>query len=250
MKFKKTIGLNIRWHRRLGLSLFFMIIFLALSGFALNHSLGLKLSNTKLSSAWLLSWYGLEQAASDGFQLSSGNWLYQAGDNQLLLNKESIAQCQPPLLSVVESEQQLLALCNDALVILTPQGELIESFTQLQGLPAGLTGLIAQDNQLYLRGESGVQTFDPDSLALMPSNISLLPANSAPAPLPDSIKEYLKEQQISSSISMETLILDLHSGRFFGNAGVLFIDIIGLLLCVLAITGLWAWVNNQRYRKE
>ena len=83
MKLKKSIGLNIRWHRRIGLSLFFMIIFLALSGFALNHSIGLKLSNTKLSSDWLLSWYGLEQAASDGFELDSGDWLYQAGDNQL-----------------------------------------------------------------------------------------------------------------------------------------------------------------------
>ena len=250
MKYKKSIGLNIRWHRRIGLSLFFMIIFLALSGFALNHSLGLKLSNTKLSSDWLLSWYGLEQAASDGFELDSGEWLYQAGDNQLLLNEQKVAQCQPPLLSVVEIEQQLLALCNDALVILTAKGELIESFTQLQGLPADLTGLIAQNNQLYLRGESGVQTFDADSLALAPSNISLLPANSAPAALPESIKDHLKDQEISSSISMETLILDLHSGRFFGSAGVLFIDIVGLLLCILAITGLLAWVNNQRYRKE
>ena len=161
-----------------------MIIFLALSGFALNHSLGLKLSNTKLSSDWLLSWYGLEQAASDGFELDSGDWLYQAGDNQLLLNKQKVAQCQPPLLSVVEIEQQLLALCKDALVILTAKGELIESFTQLQGLPEDLTGLIAQNNQLYLRGESGVKTFDADSLALAPSSISLLPANSAPAALP------------------------------------------------------------------
>ena len=63
-------------------------------------------------------------------------------------------------------------------------------------------------------------------------------------------KDHLKEQEISSSISIETLILDLHSGRFFGSAGVLFIDIVGLLLCILSITGLWAWVNNQRYRKE
>ena len=250
MKSKKSIGLNIRWHRRIGLSLFFMIIFLALSGFALNHSLGLKLSNTKLSSDWLLSWYGLEQAASDGFELDSGEWLYQAGDNQLLLNEQKVAQCQPPLLSVVEIEQQLLALCNDALVILTAKGELIESFTQLQGLPADLTGLIVQNKQLYLRGESGVQTFDADSLALAPSNIILLPGFSAPTALPASIKEHLKDQEISSSISMETLILDLHSGRFFGSAGVLFIDIVGLLLCILAITGLWAWVNNQRYRKE
>lgn len=45
---------------------------------------------------------------------------------------------------------------------------------------------------------------------------------------------------------METLLLDLHSDRFFGDVGVLFIDIVGLLLRMLAITALWAWVNQQR----
>jgi hypothetical protein len=49
---------------------------------------------------------------------------------------------------------------------------------------------------------------------------------------------------------MSTLILDLHSGRFFGDAGVLVIDVVGLLLCILAITGLRARVNRQRYHKD
>ncbi len=49
---------------------------------------------------------------------------------------------------------------------------------------------------------------------------------------------------------MATLKLNFHSGRFFGDAGVLVIDVVGLLLCILAITGLWARVNRQRYRKD
>ncbi len=250
MKYKKSIILNLRWHRRIGVSLFFMVIFLALSGFALNHSLGLKLSSTKLSNDWLLSWYGLEQPASEGFKLGTGNWLYQAGDNQLFLNDKNIAQCQPPLLSVVEVEQQIVALCNDELALLTAEGDLIESFTRLQGLPANSTSVIAHNNQLYLRGEYGVMAFDPDSLSVSASSISLLPAVNVPAALPQSLTDYLKDQGLSSSISMETLILDLHSGRFFGGAGVLFVDIVGLLLCILAITGLWAWINHLRYHKE
>jgi len=31
---------------------------------------------------------------------------------------------------------------------------------------------------------------------------------------------------------------------------VLFVDIVGLLICLLAFTGLWAWVNHQRLRKQ
>lgn len=250
MKYKKSIILNLRWHRRIGLSLFFMVIFLAVSGFALNHSMGLKLSDTKLSSDWLLSWYGIEQPANEGFELTKGNWLYQAGNSQLFLNQIPIAQCQPPLLSVVEIEHQILALCDDQLAVLTTKGELIESFTGLQGLPAGTTAVIAQNDQLYLRGDYGVLAFDADSLAVSASPISLLPSNNIAVALPQPLKDHLTAQGLNSSISMETLILDLHSGRFFGDAGVLFVDIVGLLLCILAITGLWAWVNHLRYRRE
>jgi uncharacterized iron-regulated membrane protein len=41
------------------------------------------------------------------------------------------------------------------------------------------------------------------------------------------------------------VILDLHSGRFFGQFGVLFIDLIGLLVCILSITGLMAWMKRR-----
>jgi hypothetical protein len=250
LNIKKSIILNLRWHRRIGLSLFFMVIFLALSGFALNHSVGLKLSNSKLSSDWLLSWYGLEPAANHGFELNAGNWLYQADDSKLFLGNQVIAQCKPPLLSVAEFEQQILALCDDALIMLTAQGQLIEKFTRLQGLPEDISSITVHNNTVYLHGISDVFAFDADRLTVTPTSIIVPSSNTAPRPLPRALKEYLKVQGLSSSISMETLILDLHSGRFFGDAGVLFIDIVGLLLCILAITGLWAWVDHQRYRKD
>ena len=56
------------WHRRLGLSTFVVLIFLAISGFALNHSPGLKLNQINLSSNWLLDWYGFEVPLAEGFR--------------------------------------------------------------------------------------------------------------------------------------------------------------------------------------
>jgi len=250
LKIEKSIILNLRWHRRIGLSLFLMVIFLALSGFALNHSVGLKLGNSKLSSDWLLSWYGLAPTANVGFELNSGNWLYQADDSKLFLDDQAIVQCMPPLLSAAELGQQIFALCDDALVMLTSQGQLIEKFTHLQGLPEDISSITVHSSMLYLHGISNVFAFDADRLTVTPTSIILPPSNTAPRPLPEALKEYLKAQGLSSSISLETLILDLHSGRFFGDAGVLFVDIVGVLLCILAITGLWAWVNHQRYRKD
>ena len=65
------------------------------------------------------------------------------------------------------------------------------------------------------------------------------------APLPKTLQQKLREQSAGPSISLETLILDLHSGRFFGQFGVLFIDLIGLLVCILSITGLIAWMKRR-----
>jgi uncharacterized iron-regulated membrane protein len=83
----------------------------------------------------------------------------------------------------------------------------------------------------------------------MVTAIDNIPANSlsiTTEALPDLQSGNLISTGNGASISLETPILDLHSGRFFGNAGVLFVDIVGLLMCILAITGLWAWVRLRR----
>ena len=64
-------------------------------------------------------------------------------------------------------------------------------------------------------------------------------------PLPKRLQKDLAEQLSGPSISLETVILDLHSGRFFGQFGVLFVDLIGLLVCILSITGLMAWLKHR-----
>jgi uncharacterized iron-regulated membrane protein len=44
------------------------------------------------------------------------------------------------------------------------------------------------------------------------------------------------------------VILDLHSGRFFGGAGVLFVDFMGLLTVFLAMTGTYVLLMKRRKR--
>jgi len=244
---KKTIIFNLRWHRRIGLSVFFMVIFLSVTGFALNHSPGLKLSKVDLSSNWLLSWYGLEQEPAEGFNVDE-NWVYLAADQQLYFNQNIVAGCSAPLHSVAATEQMILALCTDSIVMLSHSGQLIESFSQLQGLPANIDRVAVDGNNIFLTGSQGTSQFDPDSLNI--TAIDQVRAESISAqPLPDKRLSEIADTG-TASISLETVILDLHSGRFFGNAGVLFVDIIGLLMCILSITGLWAWVNHQRLRKQ
>ena len=243
------IKTNILWHRRLGLSTFVVLIFLAISGFALNHSPGLKLNQINLSTNWLLSWYGFEVPAAEGFEVRE-SWFYNDGNKRLLVDGNSIAPCTAPLSAVAQTANSVFALCADGLILLTADGEFVEQFRPIDGLPANTKTVATIANRVYLITDSATVEFNPESLALISVDIAtlsetLVDSQLASAPLPKSLQKQLKEQASGPSISLETLILDLHSGRFFGQFGVLFIDLIGLLVCILSITGLMAWIKRR-----
>lgn len=250
MKSHKSTKTNIILHRRLGLSVFLVLIFLAISGFALNHSPALKLNKISLSNSWLLSWYGFEKPAINGFNLQ-GQWLYQDGNSLLFLDQKAVAPCSTPLLSSARDAESLYALCANALLILTENGQLVESFSQLDGLPINALAITAVEGRLYLLTDSEAFTFNPDSLVLTPEpdfDRAVLAPQTTLAPIPTSLEQQLENS--GPSISLETVILDLHSGRFFGQFGVIVIDIVGLLICILSITGLMAWIKRLRQIKQ
>ena len=251
------IKTNILWHRRLGLSTFVVLIFLAISGFALNHSPGLKLNQINLSSNWLISWYGFEVPVAEGFKVG-GKWFYQDGNKALLVDGDSVASCTAPLSAIAQTTGGVFALCADGLNLLTTDGQLVEQFGTVDGLPANTQTVTVLDNRIYLTiGSSSINSvtidsvtmeFNSDSLGLTVADIApqtLKDIQQTAMPLPKLLQKKLKEQSSGPSISLETVILDLHSGRFFGQFGVFFIDLIGLLVCILSITGLMAWMKRR-----
>jgi hypothetical protein len=241
------IKTNMIWHRRLGLSTFVVLIFLAISGFALNHSPGLKLNQISLSSNWLLSWYGLELPATEAFNLGE-SWIYQDGDKTLWVDGKSVAPCTAPLFAAAETADMLFALCADGLLLLTTEGQFVERFSTVDGLPANSSGLTVLDNRIYLTVGLITTEFNPSSFELTATDVApetLTGSQKALLPLPKPLQKSLRQQSVGASISLETLILDLHSGRFFGQFGVLFVDLIGLLVCILSITGLAAWIKRR-----
>jgi len=248
LKLRKTVILNLRWHRRIGLSVVIMVIFLAITGLLLNHSPSLSLSKNTLRYSWLMDWYGFEKTALTGFNLE-GQWLSHSGHTELFLNAQPVASCQPPLLGAAYVQSQFLALCQDALVILNPDGELVEKLDKLSGLPNDASAIQTDANKLFINANQQTLLFGINTLNIV-STQHRLEGWSKPSALPLELAAQLQEREELPGISLETLILDLHSGRFFGKAGVLFVDFIGLLMCLLALTGLWAWYSHNKLRKS
>ncbi len=242
----KNISFNLRWHRRVGLSVTLMLVLLAITGVLLNHSPAAGLNKKILSSAWLLDWYGFETASLSGF-LVGEKWLHHPGERALFLDTETVASCNPPLLSGVVTPEFLLALCTDELVILTSSGELVEKINLSNGLPKDTTNLGYFYNTTFIKSNSQILSLDLETLEILPSKTEIKQWQTSRS-LPSEIRLKLNQDSQLPGISLETLILDLHSGRFFGNIGVLFFDFIGLLTCFLAITGLWSWLGRRKVK--
>ena len=243
-KIRKRLIQNLKWHRRIGLGVMIMVVFLAVTGILLNHSPALNLAGNHLKANWLMSWYGLEQPRIRGVQLDN-RWISGGPGDTLYVDDHPVADCPAPLHGVDSLPTTLLALCRDALILLTPEGEFIEALDTVSGLPRGMTKLQVANHRVLLGNGQQTYEIDVDSLAVAEH----APTNSGwsiPEAVPEALAEKLLNSEELPGISVETLVLDLHSGRFFGFAGVLFVDLIGILMCVLAVTGLWAWISRRR----
>jgi hypothetical protein len=147
----------------------------------------------------------------------------------------------------VVTPEFLLALCTDELVILTSSGELVEKINLSNGLPKDTTNLGYFYNTTFIKSNSQILSLDLETLEILPSKTEIKQWQTSRS-LPSEIRLKLNQDSQLPGISLETLILDLHSGRFFGNIGVLFFDFIGLLTCFLAITGLWSWLGRRKVK--
>ncbi len=245
---RKSIVHTLRWHRRIGLTIMLMVLLLVATGILLNHSPDLKLGKKRLHADWLLNWYGIASAAPIGFLLDE-RWLIQPGNDQLFFDQRLVGDCPAPLSGAASHQSMLLALCRDVLLILDAHGELIERYDSVQGLPTGLKYLQADDERILLGSDQDILSFDINSLAVVPASPSGQ-GWSQPAEVPTAMYDAIASQAELPGITLEKLLLDIHSGRILGTFGVILVDLVGIALAVLALTGGWAWFSKRQLRKS
>jgi len=67
---------------------------------------------------------------------------------------------------------------------------------------------------------------------------------SAPAELSAEERKSYGETLVPG-ISLQQLLLDLHSGRFAGSYGPLFVDLLAVLLAALSLSGAWFFLLRR-----
>jgi hypothetical protein len=246
MRRPRLVGVLWRWHRRLGVLAAVFALVLAGTGIALNHVSELGLDRRFVDWPWLSRAYGDTSADLPAFQLGA-HWLSRAADGRIYLDTREVAPCSGKLVGALESGGLLYAACADELLVITGEGELVESLNHSTGLSTPLTAIGLAGSQLLLQAAGTWWLADLDRVdfsASAPGGAVI--SQLAPGRLPDAVRQGIPAPD--AWLSWERLLLDLHSGRLFGRLGVLWVDLVGVLLASLAMSGIAMWWLHRRRR--
>lgn len=193
------------------------ILFLSLSGMALNHTEDLQLDSRYIGWSWLLDAYGMEEPGPYTGMVSLGSMVIVADDYRIHL---------------------LLA-----------SGELVETIDLAATLPGAIERIgrvgdyaVIQSGHMLFRSDEEVTRFeywDAQRQSEVSWSAEVLPATEG--------LEALDAAWRGPGLTAERLLLDLHSGRVLGRTGPWLLDAIAVFLILLSLSGLiLSRVRNRR----
>lgn len=237
-------------HRWLGgLSALFLLS-LSLTGLALNHTEWLGLDQTAIRAPFILKRYGMSTGSDIvSTPLKSGQYISRLG-GRIYLDSEAIATAGE-LIGVREEAEFSVVVTDGGLLLLTPDGELVEQL-EVTSLPmeaiAGLAAapggdaILIDDEQAW-RVTEGWLDFEPYA-----GEYTVRPMPTAE--LPEPLRQELLNTFQGDGVPLYRVMLDLHSGRLFGWAGRTLMDLSAVAVIVLISTGFFAWVRTKRNRAK
>ncbi|MBT7408109.1 MAG: hypothetical protein HN826_00250 [Methylococcales bacterium] len=234
-------------HQWIGLVLSIIILFLAITGILINHSAELELNQQPIKSKWLLNWYGVKLPEIKTFRINSS--FISSVNHQLYFNEKPLKISAAHLNGAILFDEFIAVSTDNSLILLTHQGEIIEQLNKTHGIPKKVLAIGTYENLLVLRNKNNLLATDQDFLQwhqILDHNITWAQTSN----LSSSIRENISQNFLSHSITLERLMQDIHSGRFFGSKGVLFMDLATLLFIILALTGVWIYLKSSRQKKQ
>lgn len=243
---QRLVGLLWRWHRRTGVLLFLFVLLLTTTGLALNHSSALGLDKRFVEWNWLSARYGDNSHDLRSFKIS-GHWVSRTQSGRVFLDAQEVGSCRGDLLGVAERQPLYIVGCAEELLLITSSGQLVESVNASTGLPTPLAGIALVGDKIAVQGVEGWRYVDLDQLQFdqaLPSGATIV--QQGQGELPVNIRSAIPASE--RWLTWERVLLDLHSGRLLGSAGIWLMDAVAILLACVAFSGVTMWWFHRRRR--
>ncbi|MAS24216.1 MULTISPECIES: PepSY domain-containing protein [unclassified Thalassolituus] len=253
----------IKWHRRAGLLVAPVLVMVAVTGLLINHSEDFDWHSEPVYSPFIGWLYGIPpQRIQQGVRVNN-DWLVQVGDDIYLtsearrtgLQESALLQCRKTAFSAALWQMGFFVLCDHGLNLYLSDGQLVEKITELppQAMVAGqLTGENG-GSSVALRSETSAWYLDENSWQWQPLNVDDASERvqwSESVVLPDILLNQVNAAMPLPGLSLERVLLDLHSGRLFGQWGIWVVDASAVLMLFLAFSGTLTWAIRQRRKRR
>jgi len=232
-----------RWHRRIGVMISVFVIWMAVSGWLLNHTAFFDLAHRSVTTHLIALRYGLNEALPTQAFNADKHWLTFT-DESAWLDGKLLSTPLPQPLGLIADAKTIYIANASTLLLFNDNGALIDSeSTNLLPIPTitrigrGCNGIVIADPQKQFASGDGV------NWEMCKGDVQW----SSAQPLTEYQLAIIKPL-VQPGVSLERLIQDLHSGRFFGTWGPFFVDAIGLAFVLLALSGLWMFSHQRKQR--
>jgi len=234
----------IKWHRYFGIVIGLFVVVLAITGILLNHSDELQLSRRHTSNPLLMKLYGIPQPRLASVFSTGNHRLLVGGESVVLDGKETAIE--PPVRGLVEANGILLVASGSGIILLSPEGELVDTIAA----PTTVDAIGVANGKVRVKAGKTLLQMDDDmtAFAAASAKVSEDVAWSQPERLSSDEVASLSRLLPRPGLPVERVILDLHSGRLFGYAGVILFDLVAVAMLGLVGSGLWVWLWRRGRR--
>ena len=231
------------WHRRVGLMVSAVVLFVVATGLFLNHVESLGLDRKVVENEAVLDWYDMEPEDDlVGFKVGA-NWLTSL-EGSLYLNDRHLAETATDIKGALAVNDLVIVAGAKRLLVFTNDGSLVEKLSGA-GMPGPIEAIgHLKDNHVMLRTPAGRFSTTVDFIDWTKSAAAVDWVQ--PADLPSNIEAAIKKSYNGGGLPWSRLLLDIHTGRILGAWGPYLIDIAALALLVLIGTGIYNWLGHLR----
>lgn len=234
------------WHRTAGILAALIALVLVISGLLLAYTDGLGLARRHVTAEALLDWYTIRPPAAPKAYVAHGHWLTQIG-RRVYYDDRELLSAVGELIGAVAIPQGLLLALDGEVLFLTPEGEILDRLSGSDGVPSGMRELGLSAGALpILKTRDGAIELDPETLGVRPHAQTEPVTWVRPGALPEPLAKRLAAHYRGTGLSLERVLLDLHTGRILGPLGVLVVNLTALLLAFLALSGSVMWLRRWR----
>jgi len=234
-----------RGHRWLGLAAVLFVLLLSVTGFALNHSSDWQLDRRYVTWPWLVSALGIRAPDPSGSFADRRHRATQLGRRAYLDTHEIPAEVDA-LRGLVVQEPYAVVATPTAALLMTVDGDLIERIDLTADLAGPVQRIGRAKGRTVLEAGGEYYVADSEVTAFLPwqeANDAEVSWSTASDPAPVELAA-VQDLYRGRGLTVERLLIEIHSGRIIRAAGPLVLDIVAVGLIILSLSGFVVWLRG------